>query len=292
MSQEQKNLSCSLCHSYLFEEDDVVYCPICGAPHHRECYNSIGHCALETTHGTEQQYDKLKLKQEQQESKKQDSKTNSEYEKTQGSGFNPRFEVPVYFDLLGGVPKDHLIDEDVTAEDTAKFVLSNTMRYIPKFSKLSKQSKISWNFMAFLFPCGWFLSRKMYRNGIVAGFLSIISTLLSIPLTKVMYSLGIMDSASYYDMAQKVINNLSNINPAVVYIAFIGMWISLSISLICALFGDYLYKSHTVSTIKQLKKESADLDTDYRKKGGVSLLLFIIGTMAVEYIPSIIAIFI
>ena len=62
MNPEQKNISCALCHAYLFEEDDVVYCPVCGAPHHRECYNSIGHCALEQLHGTEQQYDKIKRK--------------------------------------------------------------------------------------------------------------------------------------------------------------------------------------------------------------------------------------
>ena len=63
MSQKEINKSCALCHAYLFDEDDVVYCPVCGAPHHRECYNSIGHCALESTHGTENQYDLLKEKE-------------------------------------------------------------------------------------------------------------------------------------------------------------------------------------------------------------------------------------
>ena len=63
MSKKEQNKSCVLCHAYLFDEDDVVYCPVCGAPHHRECYNSIGHCALESTHGTENQYDLLKEKE-------------------------------------------------------------------------------------------------------------------------------------------------------------------------------------------------------------------------------------
>ena len=43
MSQNENKISCAVCNAYLFEEDDVVYCPVCGAPHHRECYNSIGH---------------------------------------------------------------------------------------------------------------------------------------------------------------------------------------------------------------------------------------------------------
>jgi uncharacterized Zn finger protein (UPF0148 family) len=291
MSQNQSKLSCSLCHSYLFEEDDVVYCPVCGAPHHRECYNSIGHCALESAHGTDMQYDKLKYRQ-QQESKEEPPKTDDQTETTWNSGFNPNFEGPMFFDLLGGVPKDYLIDDDVTAEETAKFVMSNTMRYIPKFAKLSKSKRVSWNFLAFLFPCGWFLSRKMYKNGLIAGLLSIISNLLSLPLLKTMENLGITDSVSYYDMIQRMMDNLPNINSTVIFVALIGSWISIAISLICALFGDYLYKSHVVKTIKKIKSESSDINFDYRKKGGVNIILFLLGTMAVNYIPSIISVFI
>lgn len=286
MSIEQKNLSCSLCHSYLFQEDDVVYCPVCGAPHHRECYNSIGHCALEQTHGTDMQYDKLKQKQQEE----QEKNPPNEEPKTDGQGgFNPPFNSPIYFDLLGGVPKEQLIDEDVTAEDAAKFVFSNTMRYIPKFAKLGRQSKISWNFLAFLFPCGWFLSRKMYKNGLIVGFLNVISSLLSIPLQKVILNLGVMETGSYLEMTQKVMANIGNISPAVIYIAFIGMWIGLAVSLFSALFGDYLYKCHTVNTVRQLKKTSDDFENDCRKKGGVSLLLFFVGAFAVRYIPAIIS---
>lgn len=44
---------CEFCHAILFDDDDIVYCPICGAPHHRECYNQLGHCAREQYHGSE-----------------------------------------------------------------------------------------------------------------------------------------------------------------------------------------------------------------------------------------------
>ena len=61
MSTQHKQLSCVSCKAYLFEEDDVVHCPVCGAPHHRECYNKIGHCAVEDLHGTPDEYDSSKL---------------------------------------------------------------------------------------------------------------------------------------------------------------------------------------------------------------------------------------
>lgn len=30
--------------------EDIVVCPDCGAPHHRECYQRLGHCALIENH--------------------------------------------------------------------------------------------------------------------------------------------------------------------------------------------------------------------------------------------------
>lgn len=47
---------CPVCGAYIFDEDDIVFCPECGAPHHRECYSAVGHCALGEFHGTEKEY--------------------------------------------------------------------------------------------------------------------------------------------------------------------------------------------------------------------------------------------
>lgn len=51
-----KGIKCPVCNVNLSENDDVVVCPVCGAPHHRECYKSLGHCKFEETHGTDQQW--------------------------------------------------------------------------------------------------------------------------------------------------------------------------------------------------------------------------------------------
>lgn len=56
MSQDTGNKQCQICHGYLFEEDDVVVCPECGAPHHRDCWQTVGHCGLAELHGTDRQY--------------------------------------------------------------------------------------------------------------------------------------------------------------------------------------------------------------------------------------------
>lgn len=51
-----KDMKCPVCNVKFTENDDVVVCPVCGAPHHRECYHSVGHCKFEDTHGTDEQW--------------------------------------------------------------------------------------------------------------------------------------------------------------------------------------------------------------------------------------------
>lgn len=47
---------CPVCKRKFQETDDIVACPQCGAPHHRECWKQEGHCHFEADHGTPQQW--------------------------------------------------------------------------------------------------------------------------------------------------------------------------------------------------------------------------------------------
>lgn len=41
---------CPVCDKSFKQGDDVVVCPECGAPHHRDCYEKNGHCFYEDKH--------------------------------------------------------------------------------------------------------------------------------------------------------------------------------------------------------------------------------------------------
>jgi hypothetical protein len=49
-------LKCPVCEQPFTQSDDIVVCPECGAPHHRDCYLKIGHCAFEDKHGTDEDW--------------------------------------------------------------------------------------------------------------------------------------------------------------------------------------------------------------------------------------------
>lgn len=48
--------TCPVCGQLFQETDDIVTCPQCGAPHHRECWKQEGHCHFQQDHGTERQW--------------------------------------------------------------------------------------------------------------------------------------------------------------------------------------------------------------------------------------------
>ena len=311
MSLNTEGVSCVRCHAYLFPEDDIVYCPVCGAPHHRECYNQLGHCALEEFHGTDRQYDQVKAREaEQNAAEKPIIGENAEglitcqmcHEKYDFAlNACPKCGAPniakaggsfVNFDFLGGVPADYDIGDGITADEAKRFVAANTPRYIPKFAVLNAKNKLSWNWLAFLFPCGWMLSRKMYKNGAIAGLLTVISSLFYLPFMNAVNNLGTAPGETQAQLMQNIYSHLPEMGTAVIAALLVGFVLNIAVRFLSALFGDYLYKQYAIASIKTIRAESEDMDYDYRKKGGVNIFLFLLGTMAVQYLPAVIAIFI
>ncbi len=316
MSNEKTQQKCAVCGAYLFDDDETVYCPECGAPHHRECYNAVGHCGLSHLHGTAQSYDKSSNCKETESSDKNTEKINAVFQNGNADTSDggevkcgmcgemydceeqhcPKCGAPnisrlghgIQFDYLGGIPADMDLGDGVTADEAKRFVLSNTRRYIPKFAAFTAGVRTSWNWMAFLFPCAWYLSRKMYKNGVFIGLLSVAFTLLTLPFAN---ALNYIDFSGNARMEQVIYENLPQIGIAATVAAAVGFLLTIALHIFSALNGDYAYKNHTVETVKKMKAESMDIDEDYRRFGGISFIGMIIGYFAVQYLPNVIAMF-
>lgn len=288
---------CPVCNAYLFAEDDVVFCPICGAPHHRDCYKAIGHCALEHTHGTDEQYDRAK--------KAENEPPKPEFESAQSEQAaaaicpncknkltddmlvcpycgRPRNARVFTFDLLGGINPDTDLGNGVTAKEARDFVLTNTQRYIPKFEQ-AKRRKASWNWGAFLFPEGWFLFRKMYKQGALATAIAIASQICFIPLR---LSLNTAVFSSYNEYLNYFMENIHTFGVAPMLLAFLGASIMLALRILSGIFGDYVYKNHAIEKISEAKKQE-EPELEIKKRGGVNVWAFLIGVAALNYLPSL-----
>lgn len=312
MSDNKIQEKCAVCAAYLFPDDDVVCCPECGAPHHRECYSKLGHCGFEALHGTNLQYKKpvsTPVQSEPEIEIKVETDTVScgmcgeSYNKSEDNC--PKCNAPnlsksgirfANFDYLGGVPADMELGGGVTADEAKKFVFTNTRRYIPKFAGFKIGKRASWNWFGFLFPSGWLLSRKMYVLGALIGALQIAASFLLFPFIEVIGSYELPQTSDYIDssnyLMQAIIDDIDRIGIWVLIAAFVAFALNIAIRVLTAVFGDLWYKRYVINTVSDIKASSEDQDQDFKKLGGVNLFAGLIGIMAVNYLPQIVMMFI
>lgn len=314
MSAESKNKQCQICKGYLFSDDDVVVCPVCGAPHHRDCWQTVGHCGVEHAHGTEEQYDK-KIQSE-SESSGSEQKTYKDNENgfvcpkckrvTEapkqnfcpycGYSFNTSntngqfYSMPINpFDIYGGLPKDTTID-GVKVEDIATFVGSNSARYINRFSALNKRKKGSWNWAAFLLPSGWCLSRKMIPLGIMFIILSVASAICYMPFNEIWLELTGDQALTSFEAYRFVEENIGKFDLASLLFAFLGLVLDLVPRLICGRFGDWYYKNFAIEKIKTINADDNvdDKKTKLQLSGNVNLFFLLLAILATRFLPAIV----
>lgn len=299
MSLSVEGQQCPVCHAYLFDEDDIVYCPVCGAPHHRECYNSLGHCALEELHGTDKQYTRPEANEEQKEDKREEEiKTEADHIICRSCGeeipsdakFCPHCRAPVGFinteeDLGFG---DDKTTDGATAKDIARFTMLNPVRYVRKFFSLSDKNRLSWNWAAFLVPVQWSFFRKNYKSGILMGIVQTAASMLMIPLNISMNQFY-TEGATYNELAQLMLQNFDKIGWLPMLLAFIGTALYLGVCFFSATHADYFYRCRAIKEIKAAAPLNDEDKAEYfRKKGGVNLFSFLISHFAVMQLPSII----
>lgn len=214
---DYSGIPCPVCGEKFDVLDDIVVCPECGAPYHRECYRKEGHCVYEEKHAAHEAW-----KPPVQENSRQEESAGAQRTKVcprcstknypdalfcdkcglpfssspvsspfggaaPGQGFpqgTPMGGMPMVFDPLGGVSPSEEFDKGVTAGDLAKYVKNNTPYYLPVFKRIRDEGKGKFSFVAFLCSGGWLLYRKQYKTGIwvtlAVALLTIVSTCLQV----------------------------------------------------------------------------------------------------------------
>ncbi len=151
------NYKCPVCNNQFTEEDDVVVCPECGTPHHRECYIKNGKCANADKHGTNEPIEVEFVDVEEKE------ESSPEAETTENKTENPQQAVQEIIEELKGGSGDYMLNgSHVSFYEAA--IGKNQKYYIPHFMVMDKTKKaVSWNIAGFFVPLAWCLYRKMYK---------------------------------------------------------------------------------------------------------------------------------
>lgn len=318
---------CPVCQKYFHVDDDIVVCPDCGTPHHRECYEQLGHCCNKSLHTENYDYQKEHEKNEEkikvcpscgkenndtqffcshcsapltsnQAQNNQQQSSNYGPGTSYGNNGDPAYNVP-FMDPLGGVPADTDFGDGVTAGEAAKYVKQNTPYFIRIFSNIKNFNKSKFNFAAAIFTGGYMLFRKMYKLGALFAFLQlsllIIESYISITYSSLFTNFlnSVYESGNVYAyMSTLSLTELLVLNlPTLIDIIRIAMMIVIGICF------NRMYMKHCkkqIIAIKNNAKDDENPDSILQTKGGVNTPLAIslfVTYLIIVYLPNFIAIF-
>ncbi|NCC07590.1 MAG: zinc-ribbon domain-containing protein [Clostridia bacterium] len=288
--------TCSSCNKPFDDGDDVVVCPQCGSPYHRECYEKAGKCVFTDKHGNGFEY-----KRPEQDIKKRCGNCGAENdsdatvchkcgaaleqpESTVDSASTATEPPKPRYEPVGGfqqgsaaafvldVPKE--ID-GIPAGEWAKYIGNSAPYYLLQFKQMDiTHRKTGFCWSALIFPPMYFLYRRMWVEGILTAVLFM---LLSVPsMLYTLLTVGISLPAVTLSLA--TLDNLS-------LICNIVSWL---LQVVCGLFAFYLFRKSAVKKLTALKAAAATED-DYKnileRKSGpskVAVLLLFIGIMALS----------
>ena len=190
---------CPVCNEKFSSGDDIVVCPICGAPHHRECYKSLKQCAFHDDHLTgriwqipEEESPELRDHTPGTQDNKIcprcnavnptdgmfchvcENRLNTPYsnlgiQRRSSPWMDFELEYDASYMIYGGVSPEEKLDGDITAGEMADLIGPSSGYYLPRFRNIEKEEKkgISINFSALIFNFFFFFYRKMYLIGFI-----------------------------------------------------------------------------------------------------------------------------
>ncbi|MBR5521368.1 MAG: DUF2628 domain-containing protein [Oscillospiraceae bacterium] len=290
---------CDVCGKAFDINSDIVTCPECGTPHHRECWHQVGHCVNADKHDTDFEWQPIVKEPEQNrltcphckavmpagtlfcENCGQSMATAVKPENGQPNV--QVFGIPGMMGVSISQADFERINNELAGEidgvpvrDMVAYIGPNSHYYIHKFRRMDKDAKYKpFNGAAFLFTPLWFLFRKMWKVALVTAAFN---GLMNIPYFIVMaVELGVLGKSYMF--------------PGIESVASICHMIVLAVSFVMAFMAIPMYRKATVKKLKQLKEESyGDRNVYYQKimeQAGPSKIGMLAVTMfAVFYIMT------
>lgn len=309
-----------ICSENFTEEDNIVICPECGTPYHRECYQKEKSCVNTELH-----------------------KSGGAWEPSCGvgsseipdvvcpfcghinppmslfcckcgmpaadihrSGFNVQFyngtninDDPAAYNgnANGGLPFNPFLinfsdplcgynpDEDVEGvkmSELGDFIGTNTHYYLPIFKRFKETGRrFSWNFSAMLFPELYFSYRKM---PLAAVFAMIARAALNLPQTIFAFS-----QLGGFGVLSQLSSRFDVDGSAFQWLIMLCTMLLYTLMFTAGLYGNRLYYVSALRKIKKIKARSDGDDIRYIlvKKGGTSALLLVLFICLVMLPPLI-----
>lgn len=278
-----ENQTCPVCSNDFTENDDIVVCPICGTPHHRECYKKNGECGNFEKHNEGYRWTPAQSTEfepmEKDSAPVQEPIFSAPFDSSQAPSTSFYTNQPNPYTLF-----PRTLEDDVATEEAADFIQLSSVKYIQNFFYL-KSNKKTFNWAAFFFAPFWFFYRKLYKLGAIflAITLLISAGINFLPPVQQLYTdmeNWIMEYQNLDELTEEELLEASNEQAAFIkgnpvgsaLIAVQGV-LSLALQIYIGFNANKWYYNHTISSIRKIKKDTPD-------PAQQRLLLFKVGGMS------------
>ncbi len=314
---------CNGCGKALMEDEDIVTCPDCGTPQHRDCWTQGGMCVSAAKHASGFVWSAPQRQDAPQPEAPYAGQPQVAGQQTQGAAVYCRYcscmnepntlfctrcgrsllppqdnswtvPPPISFSYEANIQPDELLD-GVAMRDIATLVKANAPDYVGKFRSMAKRrSKLSWNWCAFLFGSLWALYRKLYAATalffLVSALYSVATAFYTQPLLQQVTDLAnpMLQGGTFNPYDPSLMNGLTDIYAKLIPI-YLG---NFALSALFGMFANYFYKRKLVKTVSALRQGSTDEASFYTgtlTRGGVSFASLVVGTICVFAANQVVA---
>ena len=271
-----ENIKCPVCGNAFAEGDDVVTCPDCGTPHHRECYQELGKCANKNLHGTDFVFNREEEKDDNQSANQTDigdyyigenadnvqaAEIADEPVQQNNSDEGNNYKIPPQVNIPRSFIAERINEEidGTKVSDLMAVVSVNPFKFLPKFRK---NKKLNWNWSAFIFGPYYFFFRKMHFQGIIIMALRFVCNLIvsavyydaiSFVGNSMMSIYSLEDKTQMYAEFQKIAAAPEYQKAMTAYLIIIAATIVLHI--ISALIVDGIYRKKVINIVKKVDEK-------------------------------------
>lgn len=314
---DYKKEICPICLNEFADGDDIVVCPECGTPHHRECWALNNRCANDALHT--EGFEWKSTAADKPEPEEQPFEVNNQNTETDSAGnTNVPFSIPVITSqdinedgfenlCMRGVKanKESKVD-GVRIGDIALYIQQNARNYINKFIK---GKKITINWAALLFAPAWFFYRKLYKAGLLFLALTVAISLFTYPLSdkiideqqQIYETIGIdaadenVTGTDFVNAVEKKLAEDSSgklMNKMYSLMGKSALWAGLKVlpNLIAALCANEIYRrkiKKDLSIINEATDDKSAKTALIMQRGGVSFIWGALVFIAADYIVPV-----
>lgn len=291
---------CFSCGKPFEDSDDVVVCPDCGTPYHRECFKNSGECINTKLHESGESWKKEVVENETPEYhtcprcysrfdgtenqcprcgyniENSESSNESAFDNQNAKNLFDEFDVNKQ--NLGFNPDENF--DGAKLKEITQFVDTNTLYYIPIFKRMKDfGTKVSFNAISLFFPYFYFANRKMWLWAVVTALLS---TLFNVP--SIIYLISTQEtSLPFMESITSFIDSNSNF---ILNLIDACNFIDWAFRIIFCMFSNWIYFKYAVHSVNKLKNHYGGPVSPQclKTKGGVKPVnILIIGAVTVAF---------